>query len=79
MRYCQAHFERAGIDVAAEVIVDGEPMCRACFAGKPIDSLEETGLARQRTFQARPLRRHFVCDRRARPAAVRTAARLRSE
>jgi hypothetical protein len=36
MIFCQPHFERAKKEVPAYKIIDGTPMCRACFTGRPI-------------------------------------------
>jgi len=39
-QFCQPHLERAGIEVAATIIIGGEPMCRACFRGLPVNPKE---------------------------------------
>jgi len=38
---CQPHRERTGATVPADIVTGGTAMCRACFRGRPIDSVEE--------------------------------------
>ena len=40
-RFCEPHLRRTGERVQATRTVNGEPMCDACFRGKPIHALEE--------------------------------------
>src|SRR5208282_3153834 len=35
-QFCQAHLERAGIEVPATVIIADEPMCKSCYRGLPL-------------------------------------------
>ena len=39
--FCAAHLRRAGIEVPATAVIEGEAMCAACFKGKAIRPEEE--------------------------------------
>jgi hypothetical protein len=39
--FCAAHLRRAGIEVPAAAVIEGEAMCAACFKGKAIWPEEE--------------------------------------
>jgi hypothetical protein len=41
MKLCHPHLARTGKKIPAVRDVDGTPMCRACFQGKPIELFEE--------------------------------------
>lgn len=41
MMICIPHFERTGKTVEAQREIAGTPMCAACFAGRPINPLED--------------------------------------
>jgi hypothetical protein len=75
---CGPHLRRTGRRVTAFVIVNGEAMCRPCYAGKPIDAIEEGGMFRGKftgyngsaygettNTRAKP-RQHFVSNLRLR-------------
>jgi hypothetical protein len=34
--FCAAHLRRAGIEVPATAVIEGEAMCADCFKGKAI-------------------------------------------
>ena len=39
--FCAAHLRRAGIEVPATAVIEGEAMCADCFKGKAIRPEEE--------------------------------------
>ena len=39
--FCAAHLRRAGIEVPAAAVIEGEAMCADCFKGKAIRPEEE--------------------------------------
>jgi hypothetical protein len=39
--FCAPHLRRAGIEVPATAVIEGEAMCAACFKGKAILPEEE--------------------------------------
>src|SRR5580658_5705545 len=49
--FCQPHRERAGVQVAACIIVDGTAMCAACFEGQspPKNLFQKPGKKGSRT------------------------------
>jgi len=38
---CAAHYRRTRQRIPAWRVIDGEGMCKSCFRGKPIESVEE--------------------------------------
>ncbi len=73
---CASHLARTGRRVAAFAVVNGEPMCRPCYAGKPIvEMVEESGVFRGwlpgynsvSCGVTPPKKRHFVSNRLPKP------------
>ncbi len=38
---CVPHRERKGIELPADIVIAGTPMCLACFRGRAVDPLED--------------------------------------
>src|SRR5208282_2436993 len=71
--FCEAHRVRANVQIPASIIVDSTPMCRSCFAGKPISVSRCRRCGR--VFNPGKGRRH--CDRKCAWVMARRRFRAR--